>query len=104
MYENRKEKRNPETLQVLLSSAADPSSIESALTENVSSRGLRVRTERPWTRDTLVIVLTWESQLWARGRVAYCQRLPDGAFAIGLELLRKTETSITRSTHRENAK
>jgi len=89
MSENRKEKRNPERLQVLLSSAADPSSIESALTENVSSRGLRVRTERPWTRNTLVIVLTRKSELWARGRVAYCQPLPDETFAIGLELLRR---------------
>ena len=96
MYEIRKEKRNPERQQVLLSSAADPSSIESALTENVSSRGLRVRTERPWTPDTLVIVLTCESELWARGRVAYCQSLPDYTFAIGLELLRRTATSIPR--------
>ena len=96
MYENRKEKRNPQKLQVLLSSAADPSSIESSLTENVSSRGLRVRTERPWTRDTLVIVLTWESKLWARARVTYCQPLPDDTFAIGLELLAQTGASNTR--------
>ena len=96
MYENRKEKRNPEKLQVLLSSAADPLSIESALTENVSSRGLRVRTERPWTRDTLVIVLTCESELWARGRVAYCEVLADDTFAIGLQLLAQTGASITR--------
>ena len=96
MSENRKEERNPEKLQVLLSSAADPASIESALTENVSSRGLRVRTERPWTRDTLVIVLTCESELWARGRVTYCQPLPDDTFAIGLELLLKAGTSVAR--------
>ena len=96
MYENRKEKRKPEKLEVLLSSAADPSSIESALTENVSSRGLRVRTERPWTRDTLVIVLTRGSELWARGRVAYCQVLSDDTFAIGLELLAQAGASVTR--------
>ena len=96
MCENRKEKRNPEKLQVLLSRAADPLSIESALTENVSSRGLRVRTERPWTRETLVIVLTCERELWARGRVAYCQALSNNTFAIGLELLAQTGTSITR--------
>ena len=96
MRNTRKEKRNLQKLQVLLSSAADPSSIESALTENVSSRGLRVRTERPWTRDTLVIVLTCESELWARGRVAYCQPLPDDTFAIGLELLLKAGTSVAR--------
>ena len=96
MYENRKEKRNPEKLQVLLSSASDPLSIESALTENVSSRGLRVRTERPGTRDTVVIVLTCESELWARGRVAYCQPLSDDTFALGLELLAQIGASITR--------
>lgn len=96
MYENRKEKRNPEKLQVRLSSAADPSSKESALTENVSSRGLRVRTERPWARDTVVIVPTCESELWARARVAYCQPLADDTFAIGLELLRQTGASTGR--------
>ena len=96
MYENRNEKRNPEKLQVLLSNAADPLSVESALTENVSSRGLRVRTERPWTRDTLVIVLTCESQLWARGRIAYCQAMSDDTFAIALELLAQTGASIIR--------
>ena len=96
MSENRKEKRNPERLQVLLSSAEDPSSIESALTENVSSRGLRVRTERPWAQDTLVIVLTCESELWARGRVAYCEALSDDTFAIGVELLAQTGAPITR--------
>ena len=87
MYENRREKRNPEKLQVLLSSVEDPLSIESALTENVSSRGLRVRTERPWERDSLVIVLRCESELWARGRVAHCQATSNDTFAIGLELL-----------------
>ena len=96
MYENRNEKRNPEKLQVLLSNAADPLSVESALTENVSSRGLRVRTERSWTRDTLVIVLTCESQLWARGRIAYCQAMSDDTFAIGLEFLVQTGASIIR--------
>ena len=96
MYEKRKEKRNPEELQVLLSSAADPSTMEFALTENVSSRGLRVRTERPWTPDDLVIVLTCESELWARGRVAYCQPMPDNTPAIGLELLPPTRASTTR--------
>jgi len=95
MYENRREKRNPEKLQVLLSSVADPLSVESALTENASSRGLRVRTERPWERESLVIVLRCESELWARARVAYCQAMSDDTFAIGLELLAQTGTSTT---------
>ena len=96
MDENRKEKRNPEKLQLLLSSAVDPLLIETAVTENVSFRGLRVRTQRSWERDSFLTVLCSESGLWARGRVAYCQALSDDTFAIGLELLAQTGATIAR--------
>jgi len=52
MYEMRKENRNPEKLQVLLSRMAEPSLTEAASTDNVSSHGMRVRTDRHWKRDT----------------------------------------------------
>jgi len=52
----RKEEHNAEKLQVLLGSTADPLAIESASTENVSSHGLRLRTERPWQPDAVLIV------------------------------------------------
>ena len=71
---------------MLLGSTADPLAIESASTENVSSCGLRVLTERPWQREVILIVLYSERQLWARG-VVYCQALADNTFAVGLELL-----------------
>src|SRR5215469_5732123 len=45
MYEIRKEKRNPEKLRVLLAQMADPFLTEPASTDNVSSHGMRVRTE-----------------------------------------------------------
>ena len=91
----RKEDRNFEKLQVLLGSTADHLAIESASTENVSSHGLRVRTERPWDRDTVLIILSFERESWARARVVYCQALSDNAFAIGLELLARTGAWIT---------
>jgi len=90
----RKEERKSEKLQVLLG-IADPLAIESASTENVSSCGLRVRTEQPWQREVILIVLSSERQLWARARVVYCQALADNTFAIGLELLARAGAWIT---------
>jgi len=98
MYEIRKENRNPEKLQVLLSRMAEPLLTEAASTENVSSHGMRVRTERHWKRDTHLIVQSSEYELWARGKVIYCQTLPDETFAIGLELTARTGDWIMRST------
>ena len=98
MYEIRKEKRNPEGLQVLLSRMAEPLLTESASTENFSSHGMRVRTYRSWKRDTHLIVQSSKYELWGRGRVVYCQALPDKTFAIGLELAARTGEWIMRSS------
>ena len=98
MYEIRKEKRNPEGLQVLLSRMAEPLLTESASTENVSSHGMRLRTYRSWKRDTHLIVQSSKYELWGRGRVVYCQALPDKTFAIGLELAARTGEWIMRSS------
>lgn len=92
----RKEERNFEKLQVLLSSTAEPLPIESASTENVSSQGLCVLTERPWKQDTVLVVLSPERELWARARVVYCQTLGDNKFAIGMELLARKGAWIRR--------
>lgn len=95
MKQVRKEERNSEKLQVLLGSTGDPLAIESASTENVSSCGLRVLTDRPWQREVIVIVLSSERQLWARARVVYCQALADTTFAVGLEFLARAGVWIT---------
>jgi|SRR5215472_13917395 len=96
MYEIRKEKRNHETLQVLLSRMADPLLTEPASTENVSSHGMRVLTERPWKRGAGLIVQSSENELWARARVVYCQTLRTNTFALGLELTARTGDWIKR--------
>jgi hypothetical protein len=96
MYEIRREKRNPEKLQVLLSRMAEPLLTEAASTDNVSSHGMRVRTDRPWKRDTHLIVQSSDYVLWGRARVVYCQALPPNTFALGLQLLARTGDWIMR--------
>ncbi len=82
MYEIRKEKRNPEKLQVLLSRMAEPLLTEPASTDNVSSHGMRVRTSRPWKRDTHVIVQSSENQLWGARESCLLPDLPGNTFAL----------------------
>ena len=98
MHEVRKEKRNPEKRQVLLSPVAEPLVTEVGWTENVSPHGLRVLTEWPWPRDTELTVLSSESELWDRARVVYCQPLSGNLFAMGLEFLTRTAELIMRSS------
>lgn len=98
MYEIRKEKRNPEKLQVLLSRMSEPLLTEPASTDNVSSHGMRVRARRSWKRDTHLIVQSSEYQLWGRAKVVYCETLPGNAFALGLEFLARTGEWIMRSS------
>ena len=96
MHEIRKEKRNPETLQVLLSAMAEPMLTEDASTENVSSHGMRVRTYRAWKRNTHLIVQSSEHVLWGRAKVVYCQTLRADTFALGLEFVARTGDWIMR--------
>ena len=97
MSDARKEKRNPQKLQVLLSPVEEPQLAERGSTENVSAHGLRVVTEWPWPRDTQLTVLSSESELWERARVVYCQPLSGNSFALGLEFLTRTGEWIMRS-------
>ena len=98
MSDIRREQRNPEKLQVLLSRMAEPLVTEAASTDNVSSHGMRVRTYQPWKRDTHLIVQSSEYVLWGRGKVIYCQTLSDKTFAIGLVLTARTGDWIMRSS------
>ena len=65
----RREERKPEKLQLLLSRMAEPLLTEHASTDNVSSHGMRVRTDRAWKQDTHLIVQSSEFVLWGRGKV-----------------------------------
>lgn len=67
--DGRKEKRTPRTLRVLLSSGTQPVVAEYASTENVSPYGARIRTDRPWKRDTSVLIKSCphETRRFAQG-------------------------------------
>lgn len=58
---------------------------ELASAENVSSCGVRVRTELPWKTNARVFVKLPEGGMWTRARIAYCRRLKGERHALGLE-------------------
>lgn len=98
MIDARKEQRNPQKLQVLLSPVDEPLLAEPGSTENISPHGLRVLTEWPWPRDIQLIVQSSENELWERARVVYCQTLSGNSFAQGLEFLARIGEWIMRSS------
>jgi len=73
---------------VLLFGGTQRLSGEWASTENISSNGMRVRTDRPWKPESRLRLTSRMGDLWATARVVYCH--PDGpnTFALGLELAR----------------
>lgn len=88
--EGRKEKRAAQRLQVLLSSLAQPLLAELVSTEDISSYGLSVQTERPWELGTIVLLKSPRGDLLARARVVYCKPLQHKAYGLGLEFLSRT--------------
>ena len=85
MLEGRRRARNPEAILVRISSEDRPPINEACRTQNVSSLGARVITERSWLPNSRVVVKFAEGALWARARVVYCQPVNHKTFAVGLE-------------------
>ena len=90
----RQEKRHPKRFHLQISSTADFLAMESALAENVSSRGLRVRTGHSWKPGTQALVKSPVRELWVRARIVYCEVLPRNSFALGLEFLTRPDTPL----------
>ena len=89
----RREKRSPMRFVVLLSNKEKTVAAEC---EKFSDNGARVRTTQAWKQDTRVLVKSSLGELLAGARVVYCRTLPDGAFAVGLEVLVRTQAWVTR--------
>jgi hypothetical protein len=82
----RTEKRLPIIVVVRLA-RAEPSGAqkeERTFTDNISSRGARVFSTRPWQLGDAV-QLTPRNEGLALGKVVYCQMLPDNRYAIGVK-------------------
>ena len=83
----RTEQRMSMSVAVHLSGHHQNPGVETAFTENVSSRGARVISARRWqTEDRLNIALL-PGDFRAHARVAYCHPLQDEGYAVGLEFL-----------------
>jgi PilZ domain len=83
----RAEQRMSMSVAVHLSGHQQSPGVETAFTENVSSRGARViSTRRSQTEDRLNIALL-PGDFRANARVAYCHPLQDEGYAVGLEFL-----------------
>lgn len=100
----RFEKRTTRSVPVELSRMDTSLLKERALTENVSSRGIRVATEHEWKPGDPVLVISMQDDLCCRARVVYCKLLEKSylmaseardplelRFAVGLELFTRAE-------------
>ena len=70
-------------LQLLM--LGNPGDIEKTRTQNVSAHGVRVLTRRPLQPQEHLVAATADGEVRMQARVVYCQRLPDGRFAVGLQ-------------------
>jgi hypothetical protein len=83
----RTQRRIAKELVVELARPDPPRLEETATTQNVSARGMRVVTEHVWRPGELLLLTSPETGLQFQARIVYCERLENKAFAIGLELL-----------------
>jgi hypothetical protein len=81
----RLEKRIRLALPLQITSASDPASAERTTSENVCSLGVRVLTQRARKLNERLMISSLMGDLRTLARVVYCQRLPDGHFAVGLQ-------------------
>ncbi|MGC2420233.1 MAG: PilZ domain-containing protein [Candidatus Acidiferrales bacterium] len=85
--EVRREKRIPMEVGVHISGHVVHPGTETTFTENVSSRGARVLSTRPWKPNDRLMLATLTGSFRALARVTYCELVPKGEFAVGLEFL-----------------
>ena len=96
--------RSPAHVTVDLSGLDVHTVAQRGVTENVSARGARVVTNKPWHPNDHVTVRSLLGSLRSRARVVYCQPLGKDSFAIGLELFVSVgEWTIWQSAHRKTA-
>ena len=83
----RSEQRVPMEVGVRISGHNALPGTETTFTENVSARGARVLSTRPWKINDRMTIATMTGSFRASARVAYCTITPQSQFAVGLEFL-----------------
>jgi PilZ domain-containing protein len=99
IFVGRLEKRLPIAVVVRLMHAQDQpvDGAELTYTDNVSAHGARVVSSRPLQTGEVVQVTPLKDEITIRGKVVYCQKLPDDRYCIGLNF---QVGSVTWSTYR----
>jgi hypothetical protein len=82
----RTEDRTPMKVTVDLSSLDIRTPAQEGVTENISPRGARVLTNKPWKPDDRLNVRSLVGNFRSRARVVYCVPVDEQLFAIGLQL------------------
>jgi hypothetical protein len=65
--------------------------VEKVITENVSSRGVRVISTSEWSIDDTILVALPAGHFTSAARVAYCDALGQNRFVTGLEFVGSNE-------------
>ncbi len=66
--------------------------VEKAITENVSTRGVRVISTTEWFIDDTILVSLPAGHFTSAARVTYCDALGQGRFGTGLEFVGSSGT------------
>ncbi len=82
----RTEDRMPMKITVDLASLDVRTPAQEGVTENVSPRGARILTSKPWKPNDRLNVRSLLGNFRSRARVVYCVPTEPGQFAIGLQL------------------
>jgi len=83
----RSENRIPMEIPVVLDGHRQIPGAEDTFTENVSAKGARVVSFRPWQRGARLTLASRTGEFRSSARVAYCQSMHGDGYAIGLEFL-----------------
>ena len=83
----RSEKRVPMEVGVRITGHSAIPGTETTFTQNVSGRGARVLSTRPWKINDRMVITTMTGSFRATARVAYCQITSESNFAVGLEFI-----------------
>jgi PilZ domain len=83
----RRETRVPMEVGVKISGNTFMPGQEATFTENVSSRGARVRSVRRWRIGESISVASLAGNFRSLARVAYCEPARGNGFAVGIEFL-----------------
>jgi hypothetical protein len=98
-FDGRMEKRLPIAIVVHLARVQDQrvDGAELTYTVNVSAHGARVLSNRPWQTGELARVTSFKDKIQILGKVAYCEKLGDKRYGVGLNF---NGNSATWSTFR----